>query len=503
MAPDPPDASDPRVLHRLKEALRANGYSATNLEGLVTSDALDAYVDGWYKPARRQTEPVTALSTLTLMFALGFEVPAKDLDAIPGASASDWVDAGLVAIRRNVAHPLALIQPLLLAGAELILVSDAPELGLGRPPFRDWVMGATASSARLAKMTLRRRVSSALDVGTGSGLLAILAARHCEQVVATDVTKRALAFARFNLAMNGAENVELRLGDRYEPVQGELFDLIVCNPPFVVSPATTLQYRDSGLPTDTISETTVRGAAEHLASDGWAQIMCQWVHLDGERWQDRVGSWVAGSGCNAWAVQRSAMGPVEYATEWLRELGKANPEEADRQFEQWMSYYDEHGVIGVGSGFVVLRKTDSQPNWFRADEVSLTLGDDSGEAIASLFETQDWLEQHPEPDALLDSRLRLVDQTGLHTTSAASAARWEASERSLQQTAGLGISAENIHPDVAEIVARCDGSRTLRTLAMEIFQGRWRDPARRTVEIEGPIRQLVSAGFMVPVTESP
>jgi hypothetical protein len=49
---------------------------------------------------------------------------------------------------------------------------------------------------------------------------------------------------------------------------------------------------------------------------------------------------------------------------------------------------------------------------------------------------------------------------------------------------------------------RCDGSKTLRTLAMEVFEGRSRDPARRTEEIEAPLRQLVAAGFMVPVKES-
>jgi hypothetical protein len=151
----------------------------------------------------------------------------------------------------------------------------------------------------------------------------------------------------------------------------------------------------------------------------------------------------------------------------------------------------------------VLRKTAGQPNWFLPDELPLALADDCGETVATLFDTQDWLVAHPEPGALLDARWRLVDHAELHTTSSASAAaRWAASERSLEQAGGLRISANNVPDDVAEIVARCDGSRTLRSIAMEVFQGRWRDPERRANEVEAAIRKLVVGGFVVPVTES-
>ena len=59
-------------------------------------------------------------------------------------------------------------------------------------------MGVAPSSALLGNLTVRRPVERALDVGTGSGILAVLAARHAERVVATDLSERALAFAAFN-----------------------------------------------------------------------------------------------------------------------------------------------------------------------------------------------------------------------------------------------------------------------------------------------------------------
>ena len=116
-------------------------------------------------------------------------------------------------------------------------------------------------SNTLANLTVRRPVARALDVGTGNGIQALLASRHAEHVVATDVNERALAFARFNLALNGVSNVELRQGSFLEPVEGERFDLVVANPPYVISPESSFVFRDSGLGRDRVSELVVRGRA--------------------------------------------------------------------------------------------------------------------------------------------------------------------------------------------------------------------------------------------------
>ena len=77
----------------------------------------------------------------------------------------------------------------------------------------------------------------ALDLGTGSGCLAIALAKNCEmaRVVATDVSAEALECAKGNAAKNElAEGIEFRLGNGFEVLRpGELFDLIVSNPPYI------------------------------------------------------------------------------------------------------------------------------------------------------------------------------------------------------------------------------------------------------------------------------
>ena len=91
------------------------------------------------------------------------------------------------------------------------------------PAAPNHVAGVHRPSATLAELTVRRPVEAALDVATGCGIQALLTAPHAGRVVATDVNERALAFAEFNAALNGIENVEFRAGSFFEPAAGERF----------------------------------------------------------------------------------------------------------------------------------------------------------------------------------------------------------------------------------------------------------------------------------------
>jgi HemK-related putative methylase len=72
-----------------------------------------------------------------------------------------------------------------------------------------------------------------LDMGTGTGIGAILAARLGASVVAVDISREAVRCAKINALLNGVEDsVDVRHGDLFAPVQEERFDLVLFNPPF-------------------------------------------------------------------------------------------------------------------------------------------------------------------------------------------------------------------------------------------------------------------------------
>lgn len=118
------------------------------------------------------------------------------------------------------------------------------------------------------------------DLGTGSGAIALAIARErpaC-RIVATDRSTTALAVARRNAARLGIGNVEFREGIWLEPLAGEVFDLIVSNPPYIASedprlhtseirfePITALAAGPDGL--DDIRHITAT-ASRHLVSGG-------------------------------------------------------------------------------------------------------------------------------------------------------------------------------------------------------------------------------------------
>lgn len=77
-----------------------------------------------------------------------------------------------------------------------------------------------------------------LDLCTGSGAIAVSLAKElpAARVVATDISEAAVAIARRNAERNGvADRVDVRLGDLWQPVGGERFDLICSNPPYIAS----------------------------------------------------------------------------------------------------------------------------------------------------------------------------------------------------------------------------------------------------------------------------
>jgi release factor glutamine methyltransferase len=72
----------------------------------------------------------------------------------------------------------------------------------------------------------------ALDVGTGTGIIALLMARKARWVLGVDINPIAVELARENARINGITNVEFRLSDLFENVSGK-FDVITFNAPYL------------------------------------------------------------------------------------------------------------------------------------------------------------------------------------------------------------------------------------------------------------------------------
>jgi SAM-dependent methyltransferase len=216
------------------------------------------------------------------------------------------------------------------------------------------ICGATLELVRAAMPAAP--VDAALDLGCGAGPVALLLARAARRVVATDVSPRALALARFNATLNGVSNVELREGDLFAPVRGERFDRIAAHPPFVASPpgASASTFVHGGMRGDELPMRVLAGLAAHLASSGRAVVLGDWPLVDGDPLDARVRAAVGEAPVDVLVLQSPPKNLDEYcallAAVEHRELGDAFARAAIAHRD----HLERMGLRGLALAFVVL-----------------------------------------------------------------------------------------------------------------------------------------------------
>jgi|HubBroStandDraft_4_1064222.scaffolds.fasta_scaffold41080_2 release factor glutamine methyltransferase len=126
-------------------------------------------------------------------------------------------------------------------------------------------------ASRIATLRLPAGVD-VLDMGTGSGVCALVAARSVRRVVAVDINAAAVRCAQLNALLNRLEHrVDVRHGDLYEPLTGERFDLVLFNPPFLRG--TPRDDRDRAWRSRDVVERFAAGLAAHLNPQGYALVV--------------------------------------------------------------------------------------------------------------------------------------------------------------------------------------------------------------------------------------
>lgn len=129
--------------------------------------------------------------------------------------------------------------------------------------------GAFFASCLDAPLLAGRKV---LDLGTGSGVCALAAARHARHVTAVDISRAAVRCARINAIANQLEHrIEIRHGDLFEPVRGDRFDLVLFNPPFLLG--TPKDERDATWRSSDVAARFARGLDARLTPDGLALLL--------------------------------------------------------------------------------------------------------------------------------------------------------------------------------------------------------------------------------------
>ncbi|WP_375431066.1 methyltransferase [uncultured Friedmanniella sp.] len=440
------------------------------------------------------------LAVLTRLWLLQRPVPAAALEAALPGLVGPLVEAGVLERGPDDTYrALVDVRPYASDdGASGWVVSDlSPNLDTETHPMRpDFVLGVSSASSTLAQLTLRHPVATALDLGTGCGVQALHLARHAEMITATDLNPRALELARLTMIINGLD-VDLRLGSLYEPVAGQRFDLVTTNPPYVMSPPRTdadrLAYREGSWTSDGLVERVVRDGVGHLAEGGTLQVLANWAHLRGQDWTDRIGGWLAGTGCDAHVVQREVLDPYEYVELWLADAGLAGSPDYARRYAEWLDYFATLGIEAVGMGWLTLHRAGRDDPWLRVEDWPYGIEQPIAPAIEAELAAVD-LERGLDDAGLLSRAWLLAPDVVEETTGVPGAA--DPQHLVLRQQRGFRRAIEP-GTALAGVLGACDGDLDLATLISSVAGLLDADPAALTAELLPRIRPLVVDGFLL------
>ncbi|XAS66811.1 methyltransferase [Micrococcaceae bacterium Sec5.7] len=562
--PDAPRSDRPELLTALAADLRGIGYTLDGVAGLLGESASTALNRDQLIPALIVTETAThgdprtvALAAVVRLWLLAVPQTVETLDAaLPGIRTEGLLTLGLVEPVPGAGDPAesgaviaakADLRPYGWegtagedapgsGGAELWVASDLAAHQQAGVLRHDHVLGIGQASTTLVQSTIRRHVAKALDVGTGCGIQSFHLLHHCEHVTATDISARALAFARFNVLLNAEalhvdparleDRVSLRLGSLLEPVAGEEFGLVVSNPPFVITPrslgeAATDQftYRDGGLPGDEIVSRLVASLPSVLAPGGTAQMLGNWEITAGKSWDERPQDW-AGTDTDVWFIQREQVGPEQYAETWLQDASEGRDRSLyARAYGAYLDDFAARDVEAIGFGMIWLRRPDvvsasadagvTDPGAAvpgaavpgaavirRFEEITYPIEQPVGPHLGAAVERADWL----ATNVLAETHLLVADDVTEERHQRPGAEH--PGVILLRQGAGLRRT-NLLSTELAGFVSACDGDLSVRQIigALEALLGGadgFDGEALRS-GLLAEVGNLVRDGFLLPV----
>jgi protein-L-isoaspartate O-methyltransferase len=460
---------DPSTLEQLRQLLTSTGYLASGID----PDNTDTDV------------PPGPLKTLLRLFHLeGGAAMEEAANALSPLSIEQLVKAGF--LRRQGKRVFSRIH--IQAYRDLLFA-----LPIDETEYENTVMLVSPTSREVDNITVRRPSGKTLDLGTGCGIQAMLAARHSGHVLAVDLNPRAIGFAEFNCRWNRIPNVTFLRGNILDPVVDQRFDLIVCNPPFVISPATRLRYRDAG--GDTFCINLARDAAQLLNDGGYFQMLFQWIETAGTDWRQGLLQSFSGVGCDVWILREQTESPDSHVRAWIKDS------EA-KSYTRWMQYLASRDAAAIGTGFCIMKRVIGRAPFVWFDDLPEECSDAYGDDIARIFSIRAQIDGCSEPD-LLQQRLVASPHLRLLQVSRCRENTWQPTASEFLLDRGLKYASGDVDSVLAGLASACDGQSTLQEV-FEMIALQSHNPTQDLIsKYLSQVRELTRYAFLLPVSCMP
>lgn len=491
LATAPSVSGDPALWRDLRTVVERD-YDVAELERITGIRPLSLVSMERLAECRVLLDGEPSCTTAVELFVLGMGVDdAHAGHALAPLDVDRLVRAGLLEVDGDVVRATVSILPL----DGLWLVGD--RLNERGAPEGQRVPNTDLSTLLTASVISHRPAVAMLDLGTGTGVHALRAARHCASVVGVDINPRALMYARFNAGLNAVDNAEWIEGGFFDHLGSRRFDLVVANPPFIIAPDRDDPHRFGGSAGDALSRDVTRGAAAHLCEGGTASVLCDVALGTGQDWIDTLAPWTAGTGCDAVVLRLGTMSAAAYALVHHDRHVHASAAAFERAVRTWVDSYRALGIEQIASVIIVLRKRAGRDNWVEGFDLAADPVGSVGEHIARIFEGIDrfgWLRR----EQLLAERLCLVEGHELRQRLRLVGGSYVADAAQLQ-VRGFPLVA-TVRPEGVPVLVALDGTRPLGELIADTAAsyGLSEDGLRN--ELLPEIRELGIRGLVRPAT---
>jgi hypothetical protein len=457
-----PLLDDPDAVATLGMLLAAAGYTAEGLRESLHAEGPLGTARAEIPVHRQRLTDSGQLPILIELFFLGASVSREEgATALPELELARLEEIGVLRAQEDGYRSTLRLVP----HREVVVAYEA---GAEPPPGTDL----------LANLTVRMHFVSALQPEAGSGLHALLAARHTDRAVATDPDPRALELTRFGALLNGLENLETLAGPGVEPVAGHSFGLVAANPSRLLTP-------DDDERADSLCRELVQAVAAQLSEGGFAHLLVTWILGPGEDWWSPLEHWLEGRACDALLLLEREDDPISYSALYAGE----------GELDRWTTFLAGLAADRVATGAIVLRRRTRAGNWTRHEELPSAAVGPAGDQVVRAFVNHDLLASTPDADQLLEEILAVVEPQRIEQT-------WRHRDEGLELESararldwGLGFTV-GIDTYTIELLARIDGRRRLRELFAEIAEDSQLE--EEVVARAGlpAVRRLLELGFL-------
>ncbi|MBS1825251.1 MAG: methyltransferase [Acidobacteria bacterium] len=338
--------------------------------------------------------------------------------------------------------------------------SDRAFRGLERmPPDLEYVAGgADPTSVQFYEGMSRRPCRTLLEMGTGSGVGALLASRFADQVWALDINARSVAYARRNCELNNVENVTVLESNLFAAVDGMRFERIVGNLPFVPSTKTTAVFAAGGEDGEQILARFLEGCVERLEPGGSVNALVMGSDREDDAFETRLRRYLGAEAeeCDVALFARKTMTPMDFAFDQML-LKSGDTSGLYRWIELFQRFRMEQMVLGT---LLIQRRKEKRSVFTLRHTLAV------GAGIADLERVMDWQTRCMSGESIRE----------VLTARPKSSGNWEALSKHQMQNGQMATISYSIMarspfehtlecpPWVVSMAAKADGEMTVSQL---------------------------------------